>query len=51
MGAVNVSSTKAGWTVGAGGEGRFGQSNWTLKLEYLYMGFGDVSGWAAPGRR
>jgi opacity protein-like surface antigen len=44
MGAVNVSSTKAGWTVGAGGERRLGQSNWTLKLEYLYMDFGSVSG-------
>ncbi len=44
MGAVDVSSTRAGWTIGAGGEGRLGHSNWTLKLEYLYMDFGNVSG-------
>jgi outer membrane immunogenic protein len=43
-GAINVNSTREGWTVGAGGEGRLGQSNWTLKLEYLYMDFGSVSG-------
>jgi outer membrane immunogenic protein len=43
-GAVNVNSTRTGWTVGAGGEGRLGDSNWTLKVEYLYMDFGDVSG-------
>jgi outer membrane immunogenic protein len=48
MGAINVNLTKAGRTVGAGGEGRLGQSNWTLKLEYLYMDFGSVSG-AAGG--
>ena len=44
VGAINVNSTREGWTVGAGGEGRLGQSNWTLKLEYLYMDFGSVSG-------
>jgi outer membrane immunogenic protein len=44
MGAVNVSSTRAGWTAGGGGEGRIGDSNWTLKVEYLYMDFGRVSG-------
>ncbi len=26
------------------GEGRLGHTNWTLKLEYLYMDFGSVSG-------
>jgi outer membrane immunogenic protein len=44
FGAVNVNSTRAGWTVGGGGEGRLGATNWTLKLEYLYMDFGRVSG-------
>jgi outer membrane immunogenic protein len=44
LGAVSVSSTRAGWTAGAGGEGRLGETNWTLKVEYLYMDFGNVSG-------
>jgi outer membrane immunogenic protein len=35
--------TKAGWTVGAGLEGRLG-GNWTGKIEYLYMDLGTVSG-------
>ncbi len=36
------SSTRAGWTVGAGVEGKIAQ-NWTAKLEYLYMDLGSVS--------
>src|SRR6266568_5173766 len=36
------SSTRAGWTVGAGIEAMFG-SNWSGKLEYLYMDLGSVS--------
>jgi len=44
IGAVSTNATRAGWVVGGGGEGRLGQSNWTLKLEYLYMDFGSVSG-------
>ena len=40
--AVSVLTQKAGWTVGAGLEGRlFG--NVTGKIEYLYMDFGTVS--------
>ena len=44
LGFISSKTTNAGWTVGAGGEGRIGDSNWTLKLEYLYMDLGDVSG-------
>jgi outer membrane immunogenic protein len=36
-------STKGGWTVGAGVETRLWASNWSAKLEYLYMDLGDVS--------
>ncbi|HBK05854.1 MAG TPA: porin family protein, partial [Acetobacteraceae bacterium] len=38
-----VNSTRVGWTAGAGIEGRI-SGNWTLKLEYLYMDLGTVSG-------
>jgi outer membrane immunogenic protein len=37
------SSVRFGWTVGAGVEGVI-KGNWTAKLEYLYMDFGNVSG-------
>jgi outer membrane immunogenic protein len=37
------SSTRAGWTVGAGIEGAIG-GNWTAKLEYLYIDLGNISG-------
>ena len=37
-----TSSTRAGWTVGAGVEGRIA-GNWTAKLEYLYMDLGTVN--------
>jgi outer membrane immunogenic protein len=37
------SSTRVGWTVGAGVEGVI-SGNWTAKLEYLYMDLGHVSG-------
>ena len=40
------SSTKAGWTVGAGLEGHI-TGNWTGKIEYLYMDLGRVSGTVA----
>jgi outer membrane immunogenic protein len=42
--AASFDTTRAGWTVGGGGEARIGQSNWTVKIEYLYVDFGDVSG-------
>jgi outer membrane immunogenic protein len=38
-----TSSTRVGWTAGAGVEGHIG-GNWTAKLEYLYMDLGTVSG-------
>jgi outer membrane immunogenic protein len=37
-----TSSTRAGWTLGAGIEGRI-SGNWTAKLEYLYMDLGTVN--------
>ena len=37
------SSTRVGWTVGAGIEGAIG-GNWTAKLEYLYIDLGNISG-------
>jgi outer membrane immunogenic protein len=41
--AFGNSSTRVGWTVGAGIEGVI-SGNWTAKLEYLYMDLGSVSG-------
>ncbi|QPF93850.1 outer membrane protein [Bradyrhizobium commune] len=35
----STSTTRAGWTVGAGVEGKITQ-NWSAKLEYLYMDLG-----------
>jgi outer membrane immunogenic protein len=37
------SSTRVGWTVGAGLEGAIG-GNWTAKIEYLYIDLGNISG-------
>ena len=37
------SSTKVGWTVGAGVEAALG-SNWSVKFEYLYMDLGNAGG-------
>jgi outer membrane immunogenic protein len=39
---LSHSSTRAGWTVGAGVESKLG-GNWSAKLEYLYMDLGSVS--------
>lgn len=36
----STSTTRAGWTVGAGVEGKITQ-NWSAKLEYLYMDLGS----------
>jgi outer membrane immunogenic protein len=44
VGAVSTSTTRAGWVLGVGGEGRIARSNWTVKVEYLYMDYGSVSG-------
>jgi outer membrane immunogenic protein len=40
------SSTNAGWTVGAGIEGKFNR-NWSARLEYLYMDLGNFGGSAS----
>ncbi|WP_246583294.1 outer membrane protein [Bradyrhizobium iriomotense] len=37
------STTKVGWTAGAGVEGAFAD-NWSARLEYLYVDLGTVSG-------
>ena len=39
--AFSSSTTKAGWTVGAGLEARLG-GNWTGKIEYLYVDLGSI---------
>jgi outer membrane immunogenic protein len=41
--SFSSTSTRAGYTVGAGVEGVIG-GNWTAKLEYLYIDLGRVSG-------
>jgi outer membrane immunogenic protein len=38
--AFNYSKTSAGWTLGAGIEGAAWASNWTWKVEYLYIDLG-----------
>ena len=38
-----ASSTKDGWTAGAGVETRLWNSNWSAKFEYLYMDLGGQS--------
>jgi len=38
----NTNRIKLGWTVGAGVEAAL-WSNWTAKLEYLYIDFGTVN--------
>jgi outer membrane immunogenic protein len=40
--AFSSTSTRTGWTIGAGLEGRLG-GNWTGKIEYLYMDLGTVT--------
>jgi len=42
-GTFGNSSTRVGWTLGAGIEGVI-SGNWTAKLEYLYIDLGNVSG-------
>jgi outer membrane immunogenic protein len=46
--AASTSSTKAGWTAGAGVEGAIDR-NWTVKLEYLYMDLGRVGNGSSSG--
>jgi outer membrane immunogenic protein len=40
---IGSSTTRLGWTVGGGVEGAI-SDRWTVKLEYLFMDLGDVSG-------
>lgn len=46
--AFNYSKTSAGWTLGAGLEGRAWATNWTWKIEYLYLDLGSA-GVSVPG--
>jgi len=39
----SASKTRAGWTAGAGVEGQTRLSNWTWRLEYLFVDLGNVS--------
>ena len=41
------SSTRVGWTVGAGTEWHLA-GNWTAKFEYLYMDLGTINGGPVP---
>lgn len=41
-GAAAYSSTRVGWTLGAGGEWMFAR-NWSVKLEYLYYDLGSIA--------
>jgi outer membrane immunogenic protein len=42
VGFSNVSTTRTGWTAGAGAEWLF-YSNWTARIEYLYYDLGSLS--------
>jgi outer membrane immunogenic protein len=37
-----TATTKTGWTIGAGLETALGASNWTGKIEYLYVDLGSI---------
>jgi outer membrane immunogenic protein len=44
---ANLSTTKAGWTAGVGGEWMFAR-NWSAKAEYLYLDLGNVLARGSP---
>lgn len=46
--AASSSSTRVGWTAGAGAEAALDR-NWSVKLEYLYMDLGRFASGAAGG--
>ena len=48
LAAFSNSSTRAGWTAGAGVEGAIDR-NWTVKVEYLYMDLGRFAGGTGTG--
>jgi outer membrane immunogenic protein len=45
---LSSSTTRVGWTAGAGVEGALDR-NWTVKLEYLYMDLGRFGGGSGTG--
>jgi outer membrane immunogenic protein len=47
--AFGHSQVNAGWVAGAGTEGRLANSNWSWKLEGLYMDLGTLNATGAPG--
>jgi len=46
--AFGHSQVNAGWVAGGGTEGRLANSNWTLKVEALYMDLGSLNATGAP---
>jgi outer membrane immunogenic protein len=40
-GVGNITNTRTGWTVGAGVEWALADPHWSVKLEYLYVDFGN----------
>jgi outer membrane immunogenic protein len=47
--AFSHSQVNAGWTVGYGTEGRLGNSNWTWKVEGLYVDLGTLDATGSGG--
>ncbi|HUI15960.1 MAG TPA: outer membrane beta-barrel protein [Xanthobacteraceae bacterium] len=45
----NDSATKAGWTLGAGVENAIPSSNWSWKIEYLYIDLGKINAGVSGG--
>ena len=45
--AFGHSQVNTGWVAGCGTEGRLGNSNWTWKVESLYMGLGTLDATAS----
>lgn len=43
LNGVTSTKTQTGWTAGVGAEWAFAE-NWTAKLEYLYIGLGNITG-------
>jgi outer membrane immunogenic protein len=46
--AIGHSEVNTGWTAGYGTEGRLGNTNWTWKVESLYMDLGHLNDTDAP---
>jgi len=46
--SLSQSTTRAGWTLGAGLEKKF-TPNWSAKLEYLYLDFGENTFFSSTG--